>query len=72
MTDTANEPAGGGTMTPAELAAGVVAIIRETAGRRPNGDNWAAIRERAEANLSPAELAAAREAVREELRNRGW
>ena len=71
MTDTAKEPTSGGTMSPAELAAGVVAIVRETDGRRSNGDNWVAIRERAEANLSPAELEAAREAVRNELRNRG-
>ena len=57
-------------MTPDELAAGLAAIIRETDGRRPNRDNWAAVRERAAANLSPAELTAARATVRKELRNR--
>ena len=57
-------------MTPDELAAGLAAIVRETDEGRPNGDNWAAVRERATANLSPAELAAARAAVRKELRNR--
>ena len=57
-------------MTPDELAAGLAAIVRETDEGRPNGDNWAAVRERATANLSPTELAAARAAVRKELRNR--
>ena len=70
MSDTTNEPTGGRIMTPDELADGLAAIVRETDEGRPNRDNWAAVRERAAANLSPAELAAARATVRKELRNR--
>lgn len=68
MSDTTNEPTSRGITASAERLA---AIIREMDEGRPNGDNWAAVRERAAANLSPAELAAARAAVRKELRNRG-
>ncbi len=67
MTNPINDPNCG--MSPAELEAALNAIIQEVGGHYPTTDGWAAIREGAAANLSPAELAETQAAVRDELRS---